>query len=143
MPWENTFYIGTDLDPVYGDFAPLEEWLLNKDIPVNPECVFSQFSAVYDTGNGGRAGVGFPRAAWSWQHRQSEHVEVFQTLCPGLSAQVYIRTQTNTVENGSLIWRTYLCQMLMPPEDIDFNTNQAMGFTIEFRKLVIQTELYP
>ena len=87
--------------------------------------------------------MGFPRAAWNWKHRDIAHVEIFQTLCPGLSADVYIRTRTNVIESGAYVWRTYLCKMLMPPEDFDFQVNQAMDFTIEFRMMVVQVELYP
>ncbi len=138
--WLSTFYIGTDITYPGDDFAPLSTWLSNKDIPIDPDWIFSPHSAAFDKGDGGRAGVGFPRAAWSWAHRQDAHIEIFQTLCPGLSASVYIRTPTNTVASGLLVWRTYLCQMLMPPEDIDYQAGQALGFVLEFRHMVVQAE---
>jgi len=139
-PWHSTFYIGTDITYPGEDFAPLSEWLDYKDVPVSPEWEFFPFSANFDKGDGGRIGVGFPRATWRWAHREDVHLEALRAICPGLSALVYIRTPTNEISSGARVWRTYQCQMLWMPESIEFAVNQAIDFTLEFRRMVIQEE---
>ena len=141
MPWDDMFYIGTILDGVGADFATLKSLLLNLNKPVDPGWTFQPFSASYPKGDGGEAGVGFPRTTWEWQHRKDVHIEVLKALCPGLSAQVYIRTPTNKSASGVHVWRTYRSQMLWMPEDEDKQAGYTLGVTLEFRRLIIQAEI--
>ena len=139
--WASVFMIGTDITYPGDDFVPLSDWLDYKDVPVNPEWEYFPFSATFERGDGGRTGVGFPHAAWTWAHREDVHLEALRAICPGLSALVFIRTPTNEISSGLRVWRTYQCQMLWMPESIEFQINQAMGFALEFRRMVVQTEL--
>ena len=138
--WESTFYIGTSIG-TGGDFATLKSLFANLNKPVDPDWTFSPFSANFDQSDGGRAGVGLPRATWTWQHRKDVHLEVLRTICPGVSAQVYIRTPTNATISGASVWHTYLCQMIWTSETEDKQAGYTLEFLLEFRKLVEQEEI--
>lgn len=135
MPTD-TFYIGISDDEVY-DFFPLTTWFANYHKPVEPDWTFAPFSAQVERADGGRSGMGFPRATWTWNHRRNDHVEALRAICPGSSAAVYIRTPTNEVDiYGDKVWKTFSCQMLWMPEDEDKQAGYTLGFTLEFRRLV-------
>lgn len=133
----DNFYIGISTDEVY-DFFPLTTWFAPYLKPVEPDWTFAPFSGNVDTADGGRLGIGFPRATWTWNHRKDLHVKTLRTLCPGASASLYIRTPTNDVDvYGDRAWGTFSCQMLWMPEDEDKQAGYTLQFVLEFRKLVL------
>lgn len=133
----DTFYIGVSVDEVY-DFFPLSVWFAGYGKNTDPDWTFAPFSAHVEKANAGRLGVGFPRATWTWNHRRNDHVDVLRAICPGSSAAVYIRTPTNEVDAyGLKEWETFSAMMLWMPEDEDKQAGYTLGFTLEFRKLVV------
>jgi len=139
MPWDNDFYIGTSLEET--DFKKLKELFYNFNKPVDPNWTFSPYGVVFEDGNGAGAGLGWASATWSWNQRADAHVEILQTLCPGPSANLYIRTPTNLIQSNARVWRTFLVQMWMPPKDIDFQAGRALGFVLTHRRLIVQSEI--
>jgi len=133
----DNFYIGISTDEVY-DFFPLTTWFAPYAKPVDPDWTFSPYSAFVEKANAGRLGVGFPRVTWTWNHRANLNVEVLRDLCPNLSAAIAIRTPTNEVDiYGDKVWGTFTGQMLWMPEDEDKQAGYTLGFTLEFRRLIL------
>jgi hypothetical protein len=139
--WQDTFYIGTILDGAYADFATLKGIIYNLDKPVDPEWTFAPFAAHLDLADGSRSGIGFPRTTWAWKHRKDVHMEVLRAICPGLSAQVYIRTPTNDTSSGARVFRTFHAQMLWMPDTEDKQAGYTLEVNFEFRNMRIQPEL--
>jgi hypothetical protein len=136
--WLDEFYIGTDLD---SDFNTLNE-LFNTDEVVDPDSTFAPFAAYTDNVDGSRSGVGFPMANWKWNARDDAQIEILQEFWAGaLSVPLYIRTRTNRLDiYGAPVYRTFLCEALWPPKDEDHQAGATLGFEIEFRHLVLQSE---
>lgn len=139
MTITDTFYIGTALTEGT-HFKTLDVWFSGMaGTPVRPDWTFSPYSGYQELANGGRLGIGYPKASWSWQHRRNVDVEALRDLCPGLSASMYIRTPTNEADgNGLVIWKTFACMMLWMPDDEEKSILNTLGFTVEFRRLVLQ-----
>lgn len=137
-PWPSSFMIGTDLDT---DFQTLSD-LFNTSEASDPDATFAPFAAYTDNIDGSRSGVGFPSATWKWQGKGDLNVGVLQEFWSGaLSVPLYIRTLTNDVDvYGARIYRTFLCQALWPPKDLDMQAGFTLGFELEFRHCVLQAE---
>jgi hypothetical protein len=134
---DDNFYIGLSTSEIY-DFFPLDVWFSNLNIPVAPDWTFAPYSEQITKANAGVAGVGFPRASWTWKFRNDKQIEVLRALCPGASAAVYIRTPTNEVDlYGSPVWATFSCQMIWVAIDEDKQAGYTLDFTLEFRRLVL------
>lgn len=140
MTITDTFYIGTALtENTY--FKTLDVWFSGMaGTPVRPDWTFSPYSGYQELANAGRLGIGYPKASWNWQHRRNVDVEALRDLCPGLSASVFIRTPINEADGstGLIIWKTFACMMLWMPDDEEKSVLNTLGFTIEFRRLVLQ-----
>lgn len=69
----------------------VETLVSNMDPPHSyPE----QFSVVFDRGDGGQAGHGFPETVWKWDVLTGAEVAALRAYCSGVqSAAVYIRTR--------------------------------------------------
>lgn len=137
-PWLSTFYIGTDLDT---DFQTIND-LFNTSQAIDPDATFAPFTAYTDNINGSRSGVGFPMATWKWSGKEDINIGVLQEFWSGaLSVPLYIRTLTNDVDvYGARVYRTFLCQALWPPKDLDMQAGFTLGLELEFRHCVIQAE---
>lgn len=137
--WPSEFMIGTTSS--YPDFMTLSDLLSYKDVPVDPDATYAPFSSFHNNGDGSRTGIGFPFVTWHWQQRPDAHIEVLRDLCPGLSALVYIRSPLNDYDiYGARVWRSFRGQMLWPPVDEDKNVSRTLGFTLTFRRLIVQPE---
>lgn len=143
MTWSNTFYIGSSVDP--SDFKTLDEWIFNNNgMSASPDATFSPFSGFAEQADSQRKGRGFPRAVWHWSARNDIDIEVLRSFITDLSGTVYIRTPTNEVDAyGVRIWETFQAVMLWPPDDEDKQAYHTLGFTLEFRKLIVTAEPYP
>lgn len=138
MTVTDTFYIGTDSDE-FSDFLTLASRLANKGKPIEPQWTFTPFADHRELADGTRLGVGSPQATWHWDHRDDVHLEALRALCPGLSANLFIRTPTNDTSSGARVWETFSCIMLWPPIDEDKQAGHTLDFTIEFRRLEVVT----
>lgn len=137
-PWLSEFYIGTDLDT---DFQTLND-LFGTDKKLDVDATFAPFAAFTDNVDGSRTGVGFPMASWKWAGREDIYIGVLEGFWAGaLSVPLYIRTLTNNVDiYGERVWRTFLCQALFPPKDLDMQAGHTLGFELEFRHMILQAE---
>lgn len=95
-----------------------------------PRYDYSLFAGEIVLGDGSARGVGFPVAVWHWAFIQSAERAILRGLCPGKSAQVFIRTlkDDNT-------WANFEAIMIWPNSE-ERQAGRVIGFTLEFRNLV-------
>ena len=87
------------------DLTNIEE----LDVPLeSPKSEYEPYARIVNLGSGGRRGVGFPRAMWTFGLLTVEQRDQLKEFCPGASAQVVIRTKLNddTYMNfdATMIW---------------------------------------
>lgn len=88
------------------------------------------------TSTGLTRGDGFPSCQWTFDFIPQAGVQALRTLCPGVSAPVYIRTRTDAAD----AFAVFLANMHWPQ---DAQTKRAFGggykdFVIEFTHLEVQ-----
>jgi hypothetical protein len=88
-----------------------------------------------DLGNGLKQGQGFPIAIWRFNQLSNANRQVLKTLCPGLSAEVYIQTKTNELDGSDLEWKVFKCIMNWTPEDEDKQANRTLAVVLTFTHL--------
>lgn len=75
------------------------------------EWEYQPYASVVELANGQQFGRGAASARWAFGALRPEQRENLKDICPGLSAQVYIRTPTNETIAGVRTWRDALCWM--------------------------------
>ena len=80
-------------NPIY--WQTLDQLIGQADIPVNPDCGYIPQAEVVKTLSGMSVARGYASASWHWNALTMEQRAILRTICPGISAQVYIETQTN------------------------------------------------
>lgn len=137
MAWESVVYLGTGLDDP--SFLTLNE-LFSTDEIVEPDVTFEPFADYHDDLNGLRVGVGLPRATLKWNAIEDRHVEALRALCPDASARLYVRIPTNSYDiYDARLYRTFYGVAIWPTEDKQ--AGATLGFQLDFRRLVIQSEI--
>lgn len=133
----DTFMLGTLAGgPLY--MTALSTLLWNKGIPVDPDHSFAPFSKVWDLGDGGQRGAGFPTCTWHWTSLSASQLEALRVYCPNQSADVYIRVPTSETDPlYGLVWHTYQAKMLwMSGERGKQPGNRVLDVEIRFRMLI-------
>ncbi len=117
-------------------FLDLDELLPNADIPIDPDWSFQPFSAAVQLGDGTIEGTGFPIAIWRFNHITRQHRATLRAICPGLSANVFIRTATNELDAyDAPVFATFSAVMQWPPEDEDIQVSSILSFVLRFTHL--------
>jgi hypothetical protein len=117
------FQIGT----TYEGMTNIEELTTPLELPKSE---YQPYARVANLGSGGRRGVGFPVAAWTFPLLTVEQRDQLKTFCPGASAHVYIRTKLNDDTyadfEGTMLWH----------ENEERWYGVKRNYRIEFRTLV-------
>jgi hypothetical protein len=116
----------TDIDTVL-DVSPLTGSRLPQDN-------FRRAAELVDLLDGHVAGQGYPACVWSFGVLTQAMVDQLRALCPGFSADVYIRTRRN---DG--IYEDYAAIMVWPLNESDSRNpgRRYLGLAFEFRRLSV------
>ncbi len=134
---DDTFMIGL-ADTIY-DLLPLSDLFSPSGNVFDPDWSFQDFAAAIDLNDGSTQGQGFPIAKWRWNHISEANRAVLRALCPGLSANVYIRTKTNDLDlYGVAVWETFSAVMKWTETDEDKAAEETLGMILTFTHLVMQ-----
>jgi hypothetical protein len=98
-----------------------------------PLSSFRPYSKAVETGAGGVLGMGWATAEWNWGFLPDDQRAHLKTLCPGLSAVVYVRILNDSLATPA--WETYRAKMLWTPEPEDRQNANRMKARIVFRLL--------
>jgi len=82
-----------DDDPI--DWTSLKDIIGEADIPVEIDDSYFPYSTYTDNGDGSRTGQGWIRVIWRIKIVHAWQRQALRAYCPGLSADVYLRTHTN------------------------------------------------
>ena len=134
---DDTFMIGL-ANTIY-DLLPISDHFSPGGGAFEPDWSFQDFADSVDLNDGMTQGQGFPIAKWRWNHISEENRFVLRTLCPGLSANVYIHTRTNEVDiYGVPVWETFSAIMKWMNTDEDKAADETLGMILTFTHLIIQ-----
>jgi hypothetical protein len=136
----SNFKIGT-ANNIY-DFLPLDE-IFGEPSPGDPDWSFQPFSTSVRLANGILQGNGFPVAKWRWNGMSDPDRQLLRDVVgSNLSAEVYIRTATNEVDDvyGTIVFKAYSCIMNWTDTDEDFQGDKVLGLIITFTHLAEVTE---
>lgn len=75
--------------------------------------------------------LGWLTTGWHWDFMTQAQYTQIKTFCPGLSAQVYIKTKDN-----SGAYKIYTATMLWPTQEPERDRGRVMDITITFIALV-------
>lgn len=80
--------------------------------------------------------VGYPLAVWQFDILTQAMIDALRVICPGYSAEVYLRTRINT---GSFAYFTGL--MIWPQKQMDARNflGRYLGLEFQFRRLASYT----
>lgn len=104
----------------------------------SPLAEFKPYSRAVTSGSLNIIGQGFPTALWVWNVIDTTERNIFKALCPGLSAQVWMRTLNDSL--AAPAWETYRANMLWTPEAEDRQVASRLKFSLTFRLLEKITE---
>jgi len=106
------FLIGDDASADPADWSTVESLLAGGDVQVTSLAwTHEDFSRYEKLSNGHTTGLGYPVVTWTFRALSADQREALRDFCPGLSADVYIRTPTNETVAGVRQWKDYLCIM--------------------------------
>jgi len=73
-----------------------------------PKSEYFPYARTVNKGNGGKRGVGFPMATWTFALLTVEQRDQLKEFCPDASAEVYINTKLNddtyAVFSATMLW---------------------------------------
>ncbi len=130
------FRLANTSDPTISNWQTVDSLLSRLGKPADPQWTYQPYTSYQDLLDGTRRGMGFPMATWHWQFLTDVQREALRALCPGLSAQVYIKTLTNETSSGVRTYGTFSAVMFWPPASEDKQAGNVLGFTLEFHHLV-------
>lgn len=114
------------------------QYLFQLGVP-EPRSEYKPFAIAVQTGGLGVLGQGFPTDLWDWNMIREPARAVLKGFCPGLSAQVYVRTYNDSLATPA--WEVYRARMLWTPEAEDRQNNARLKLMIRFRLLEQLAEL--
>lgn len=122
-----SFTIGT----AYGSITNIE----GLTVPVvPPKPTYSPYSTLAELSDGGKRGIGAPKATWHWDFLPRAMRDQLRLFCAGVpSKAVCIRT---LIKDNAGAWRYFDCMMHWPVGSEETQTNNAIDFTLEFTQLV-------
>lgn len=123
----NEFMIGTS----EMDLTNIEE----LDVPLEiPKSEYYPYARTVNKGNGGKRGVGFAMAGWTFPLLTVEQRDQLKLFCPDASGEVVIRTKLNDDT-----WGTFHSTMIwVENEPRWYGVKQ--NYLIQFRNLVLIPE---
>ena len=96
-----------------------------------PRSEYFPYARAVNTGDGGKRGLGFPYATWTFPFMTVEQRDQLKIFCPNASGNVYIRTKLNDdtfeVFSAKMLW--------VENEPRWYGTKQ--NYQILFRNLVL------
>lgn len=108
--------------------------LMSLSTPVqHPRSNFKPWQEKIILGNGLARGVGRPSTIWTWGFITQAQYDKLRSLITGASTRVYIRTRTTESADS---YKVYQAAALWPDE-VDRQATRRVGFTLEFRDLVL------
>lgn len=117
------FEIGTS----YETLTNIEELTTPLELPKSS---YAPYAHTVNLGSGGKRGVGFPMASWTFALLTVEQRDQLKTFCPDASGAVYIRTKLNddtyAAFTATMIWH----------EDEERWYGVKRNYQIVFRNLV-------
>jgi hypothetical protein len=73
-----------------------------------PKSEYFPYARTVNLGNGGKRGVGFPMATWTFALLEVEQRDQLKEFCPDASAEVFIRTKMNddtyALFSATMLW---------------------------------------
>lgn len=110
-----------------GTTAGNMRYLFDLDI-IAPLSNFKPYSQAVELGDGSVKGMGVPVSEWYWAFVSEEERDILKGYCPGLSAEVFIRTLDDNLD-----WRDFRALMIWPVESEDRQVGASMKFQLTFR----------
>lgn len=105
----------------------------------DPDWSFQDFAEAQELNDGTVKGQGFPIAKWRFNHISNENRAVLRSLCPGLSARVYIETPTNEIDlYGANETGVFYCVMRWMDTDEDKAAAETLGVLLTFTHMELQ-----
>lgn len=98
----------------------------------DPQPTPVHYSEYVIRGDGAPIGVGWKQCEWRWAYIEVDEVRALQTYCPGVSAQVYIKTV-----GRSAGMEVYLSRMVWPQVEPAEVGDCYEDFVIEFWGLTV------
>jgi hypothetical protein len=96
-----------------------------------PKSEYFPYARTVNKGNGGKRGVGFPMASWTFALLTVQQRDQLKTFCPDASGEVYINTKLNddtyATFSATMIW----------PENEDRWYGVKRNYSILFRRLIL------
>jgi hypothetical protein len=100
----------------------------------SPKSEYFPYARTVNLGSGGKRGVGFPMATWTFALLEVEQRDQLKEFCPDASAEVFIRTKLNddtyALFSATMLWTD--------TEDRWYGTKR--NYSIIFRHLVLIPE---
>lgn len=117
MPVPNTWLLADNSDADPNNWATLQSIIGEADIPIEVDDSYFPQSVFSDNGDGSRTAHGFIKVIWRFKITRVSQRQALRAFCPGLSASVYLRTQTNEYDpcleerewinlSGTMLWMT-------------------------------------
>jgi hypothetical protein len=124
--------------PDPNNWPTLESFLSIANMPADPNANFRRFSNAVDTLGGNLYGRGFSIATWELTGLIAQQRISLRTICPGLSAAVYIETMTNDYElcTGERAWIQASSIMKWPAGEEDIQAEHTLDLLLQFTRLV-------
>ena len=120
-----------------GGMTKLATLLNYYNKPNDPEWTFAPYAASQDTGAGSLKGMGFPTATAHWDGLYAVQREALRTICPGLSAHVFVNAWVNETASQVLVWHTFDEQMLWMTKEEGKESNLIeLAVDVKFRTMI-------
>jgi hypothetical protein len=114
----------------------LQELIGEADIPIEPDATYSEYSQVDELGDGSLKGRGYPSATWILTITGTQKY-ILRQICSGVSAPVYIETQTNDYDiNGERQFTQASAIMKWHEGEQDIDNDVTKNILIRFTHLV-------
>lgn len=117
----------------FGSSLATMDYLFNIGVSSPPLQSFKPFSVSVESGSGKIIGQGWGIDIWHYGILSDAERAVFRAVCPGLSAEAYIRTYNDSL--ATPVWEVYRTIMLWTPEAEDRELEFRKSVTFNFRLL--------
>lgn len=129
---------GGCIEDTPADWTTLQDIIGEADIPVEVDDSYFDQSTFTQNGDGSRSPQGFIRVVWRIPIAHAWQRQALKAYCPGLSADIYLRTKTN--EYNACIeeydWISLRAWMNWMPADETKDGNFTRDIEIEFTMCV-------
>jgi hypothetical protein len=117
------------------------ETLTNQAPNMSPAVLYMAYREALPVGDNGRKAIGAPYFVWSWGFIYADMFTALRVICPGASANVYIRTRLESGdEDNSGVYAYYQAKMVWPELDsYEYRAGAYQPFQLLFTNLVAYT----